>query len=276
LQLDPSNVNASFTFNHHPLAANPFDPAYLSVQLTAQARRLPDWTIGWRGRQAFEPPVSPVASEQPLETVTLVPFGSQHMRVSWFPWLGTPVPTIGTFTENFDAKWPQRWTAFGGNWYERDGALHTAAASAGGAKALAMATVFTNVTCEADIAVGVAGDAGLMVRAAKPDIGADAYCGYYAGFSVEKSRVQLGWVSNAWNEIASTPMTFTPGKSYHFKVTAQGSHLKVFVGENDHPVLEVNDDHFAAGMVGVRRYCEDGDKSTSSFANFSARESSSD
>lgn len=272
LQLDPANANASFVFNRFPLAANPFDPANPSVALTAHARRLPDWTIGWSGRQAFEPPVSPVASDQPLETGTLVPFGSQHMRVSWFPTLGTPAPIAGAFSENFDSAWPQRWTVFGGNWYARDGVLHTVPGSANGAKALAMPTAFTNVICQADITLGPAGDAGLVFRASQPDIGADAYCGYYAGFSVEHSRVQLGWVSNSWHDVASAPMSFTPGKPYRFKVVAQGARIRVFVGENDHPVLDLNDDHFAGGMVGVRHFCEDGDKSVSAFTGFSARE----
>jgi hypothetical protein len=36
---------------------------------------------------AFEPPASPVVSTNSLENVTLVLFGSQHMRTSWFPCL---------------------------------------------------------------------------------------------------------------------------------------------------------------------------------------------
>ncbi len=112
LQLNPNNPAAFLTFTNFATPTNPFDPAEPSVKLIAQARQLPDWTIGWRGTHAFEPPSSPVASTNPLETVTLVPFGSQHMRISWFPCLGVPSPTAGSFSENFDPTWSRRWTVF--------------------------------------------------------------------------------------------------------------------------------------------------------------------
>ncbi len=272
LQLDPANAAVSFNFTRFKTPVNPFDPSQSSVTLTARAKRLPDWTIGWHGTQAFEPPVSPVTSTNPLETVTLVPFGSQHMRISWFPSLGIPSPAAGKFTESFDPTWSQRWTVFGGNWRARDGSLNTEPGSANGVKALAMTTDFTNFTCEADISAGDVGDTGLIFRTSKPDIGTDAYCGYYVGLSLEKSHVVLGCVSNSWHEVASEPMSFTPGKPYHLKIEAQGSHIKVFVGDNAHPVLDVHDDHFSNGMVGVRNYCTDGDKSISSYSHFAVHE----
>ena len=41
LQLDPRHPAASFVVNKYLTPANPFDPAEPSVELTAQARRLP-------------------------------------------------------------------------------------------------------------------------------------------------------------------------------------------------------------------------------------------
>jgi len=272
LQLDPANPAVSLGFTQLSMPANPFDPSQLSVAIFARARQVPDWAIGWRGTQAFEPPVSPAASTNPLKTVMLVPFGSQHLRISWFPYLGTPSLVSGSFTEDFDKTWSQRWTVFGGNWLARNETLSTEPRSANGAKALAMATAFTNFTCEADVSVGEAGEAGLIVRASKPDIGTDAYCGYYAGISSQNSNVILGSVSNSWHEIATEPMSFTPNKLYHLKIEANGPHLKVFVGDNAYPVVDIQDDHFTHGMVGVRNFCTDGDKSISSYSNFTARE----
>ena len=139
-----------------------------------------------------------------------MPFGSQHMpRSSWFPYLGVPPSTAGTFNESFDPTWSQRWTVFGGNWVARDGTLSTVPASANGAKALAMATVFTNFTYEADVSVGPAGNAGLIFRVSKPDIGADAYCGYYVGINSQNSSLELGCVSNSWHAITNISMTFS-------------------------------------------------------------------
>jgi hypothetical protein len=272
LQLNPTNPSASLTFTNFATPTNPFDPAQPSVELIAQARQLPGWTIGWRGTHAFEPPVSPVASANSLETVTLVPFGAQHLRVSWFPYLGTPSPMSGSFTENFDPTWSRRWTVFGGNWSARNGALSTVPASANGAKALAMTTAFTNFTYEADVSVGSVGNAGLVFRASKPDIGADAYCGYYAGIDAADSQLQFGYANNGWNLITNVPMTFVANTRYHLKVQAQGPRLKIYVGDDSRPVVNVDDHHFSSGLIGVRDYCDDGNRSLSSYSHLVAKE----
>jgi hypothetical protein len=273
LQLDPADPSAGLEFTNVALPANPFDPAQPSVALLAKARVLPEWTIGWRGTHAFEPPVSPVASTSPLETVTLVPFGSQHLRLSWFPYLGTPAPTTGTFGETFDPTWSRRWTTFGGNWLAREGALGTVPGSANGAKALAMATAFTNFTYEGDVSVGPVGNAGLIFRVSQPDIGADAYCGYYAGINAGRSELEFGCAAHSWSVITNVPMPITANTAYHLKVRAVGPHLQIFVGDNHQPVVDVNDSRFSGGMLGVRDYSSDGDRSFSSFTGLAATES---
>jgi hypothetical protein len=272
LQLNATNLESSLLFKSHPTPMNPFDAAEPSVELIAQARQLSDWTIGWRGTHAFEPPVSPVASTHLPETVTLVPFGAQHLRISWFPYLGVPSPPAGSFNENFDSTWSQRWTVFGGNWTARNGALSTVPASANGAKALAMATAFTNFTYEADVQVCSNGNAGLVFRASKPDIGPNAYCGYYVGIGARESNLQFGYVSNAWNVITNVPMTIAANTFYHLKVQAVGSRLKIYVGGSSQPVVDVEDKHLSSGMIGVRDYCISESQSFSSYSNLVATE----
>lgn len=267
LQLDPANPGASLTFTNYGKPINPFDPSQPSVALFAKASQLPTWTIGWRGTHAFEPPVSPAASTNPLVSVRLVPFGSQHLRISWFPYLGTPAPTAGFFTENFDSTWCQRWTTFGGNWSARDGVLSTVPASANGAKAMAMATAFTNFTYEGDVLVGPTGNAGLIFRARLPDIGADAYCGYYVGINSQNNRLEFGCSSNAWHSITNVAMPFTANKFYRLKIQATGTRIRIFVNDTNQPVLDLRDDTFADGMIGVRDYCTDGNQSISSFSH---------
>jgi hypothetical protein len=267
LQLDPANPAAAFTYSALTTPTNPFDPAQNPITMTAQAKQLPAWTIGWLGTQAFEPPTSPVASTNNLETVTLVPFGSQHLRVSWFPYLGTPAPTTGNFAENFDATWSRRWTVFGGNWSAQNNTLSTVPGSANGAKALAMTTAFTNFSAEADVSVGVAGNAGLIFRVSKPDIGADAYCGYYFGINPAGSQLEFGWASNSWHSITNVPMTISSNTFYHLKVQTIGPRVRLFVNDMTQPVVDRNDTHFNGGMIGVRDYCSDGNLSLSSFSN---------
>ena len=272
LQLDPANPGASLNFTRLTTPANPFDPAQNPLTLTAGAKQIPGWTIGWNGTQAFEPPASPVASSRNLETVTLVPFGSQHLRLSWLPYLGTPAPVAGSFTENFDAAWPQRWTVFGGNWSARNHTLSTVPASAYGAKALVPAAAFTNFTYEADVSVGAVGNAGLVFRASQPDIGADAYCGYYAGINAAGSQLEFGWASNAWHAVTNVPMTFAANTFYHLKVQTLGPRIRIFVTDTNQPVIDINDSHFSGGMIGVRDYCSDGSQSLSSYSNLVVNE----
>lgn len=269
LQVNPTNPASAFTVEHHTMSANPFNPAKAPVSLQAKARRLPDWTDGWRGTHAFEPPPSPVASTSPLQTVTLVPFGSQHLRVSWFPWLGVR-KVENSFSETFDSDWSRRWTVFGGNWIARDGTLSTAPGSANGAKALAMQTVFTNFTYEGDVSVGSSGNAGLIFRVSKPDIGGDAYCGYYVGINSRNGQLEFGCASNSWRSITNVPMSFAANTFYHLKVEAIDSRIRIFVTDTNQPVLDLQDGTFAGGMIGVRDFCTDGDRSLSSFSKLTA------
>ena len=204
--------------------------------------------------------------------MTLVPFGSQHLRVSWFPYLGTPSPTTGSFSENFDSTWCQRWTTFGGNWLARNGSLSTVPASANGAKAVAMATAFTNFTYEGDVWVGATGNAGLIFRVSKPEIGADAYCGYYAGINAQNARLEFGYASNGWHAITNVSMPLSANTSYHLKVQTLGSRIRVYVSNTNQPVVDLRDGTFAGGMLGVRDYCPDGNQSLSGFSNLVATE----
>jgi hypothetical protein len=273
LQLDPANPSSAFKVEKSVPSANPFDPAHPPIKLSADARLVSDWTDGWRGTHAFEPPASPTASTNPVEKVTLVPFGSQHLRVSWFPWLGDR-KMASSFAEKFDPSWSQRWTVFGGNWLARDGALSTVPASANGAKALAMETAFTNFTYEGDVSVGPLGNAGLIFRVSKPDIGSDAYCGYYIGINAQESQFEFGCANNSWRSITNVPMTFTPNTFYHLKIEATGPRIRIFVTNMELPVMDVRDSTFAGGMIGVRDFCLDGNRSISSFSNLTASASS--
>jgi hypothetical protein len=272
LKLNPASPGDSLTFTSYTTPTNPFAATLPSVQLQAQAQPLSDWTIGWRKTQAFEPPASPVAASGTLQSVTLVPFGAQHLRVSWFPYIGTPTPTRGSFKENFDSTWAQRWTTFGGNWMARNGSLSTVPGSANGAKALAMNTLFTNFTYEGDVQVGAVGNAGFLFRASKPDIGSDSYCGYYVGINAANGQVEIGWASNSWHSIATVPMAISANTYCHLKVQVADNRIRVFVNDTNQAIADLLDSRFAGGMVGVRDYCADGDRSFSSFSNLSVRE----
>ncbi|MFI5837241.1 beta-L-arabinofuranosidase domain-containing protein [Micromonospora sp. NPDC051300] len=66
---------------------NPFTPAGNPLVLTASARAVPNWQQDGENVVATLQP-SPVASDEPSETVRLVPMGSASLRITSFPTIG--------------------------------------------------------------------------------------------------------------------------------------------------------------------------------------------
>jgi hypothetical protein len=66
-----------------PVAQQPFDAANAPVEITAKARRLPQWTLVDDSPGPL--PGSPVTSRRPEETITPVPYGAAKLRVTAFP-----------------------------------------------------------------------------------------------------------------------------------------------------------------------------------------------
>merc|ERR1711862_526889 len=57
------------------------------VRIRASGRRVDEWKAGV-GHGPLVPPASPVSTENPVETLELVPFGSTNVRFAVFPTLG--------------------------------------------------------------------------------------------------------------------------------------------------------------------------------------------
>jgi Beta-L-arabinofuranosidase, GH127 catalytic domain/Beta-L-arabinofuranosidase, GH127 middle domain len=66
----------------------PFTPDSAPIEIIARARRIPQWTLDQYGLCAVLQD-GPVASDQPTETVTLVPMGATRLRISAFPVIGS-------------------------------------------------------------------------------------------------------------------------------------------------------------------------------------------
>ena len=70
-----------------PLAVNPFRPETAPIELRAKARKIPGWTIDRLGLVG-KLQDSPVKSDEPLESVSLIPMGAARLRISSFPVIG--------------------------------------------------------------------------------------------------------------------------------------------------------------------------------------------
>jgi hypothetical protein len=72
-----------FQVTEKPLGDYPFSPGGAPVEIRAQGRRIPEWEMV--NGSAGPLPESPVKSKEPLETLTLVPYGSAKLRITAFP-----------------------------------------------------------------------------------------------------------------------------------------------------------------------------------------------
>jgi hypothetical protein len=90
LVLDPSDPAKSFKISKKagPLPAQPFTPENAPIELTVTARKIPAWKQDRFGMVGKLQP-SPVKSEEPLETVSLIPMGAARLRITSFPVVGT-------------------------------------------------------------------------------------------------------------------------------------------------------------------------------------------
>ena len=83
LVLDTNQPDNSVKFNSRPVGRRPFSPEGAPVWAKVRGQRLPQWTIE---KNAAGPlPVSQVESSEPLEKLTLIPYGCSHLRITEFP-----------------------------------------------------------------------------------------------------------------------------------------------------------------------------------------------
>lgn len=78
-------VKGAFPVVEKPIERQPFRAEASPVEITAKARRLPEWTLVDDSPGVL--PVSPVTSKRPEETITLVPYGAAKLRITAFPWM---------------------------------------------------------------------------------------------------------------------------------------------------------------------------------------------
>ena len=83
LVINLASVEQSVQVVDKPIGAFPFTPQGAPVELRIKGRRLPQWTL--INGSAGPLPQSPVSSQEPEETLTLIPYGAAKLRVTAFP-----------------------------------------------------------------------------------------------------------------------------------------------------------------------------------------------
>lgn len=91
LALDPAQVARDVQFQERPIGDKPFSPEGAGMVAKTRGRKLPGWKVvrGWAAEVApsevgwSDPGVH--ASQEPIEEVTLIPYGCTNIRITEFP-----------------------------------------------------------------------------------------------------------------------------------------------------------------------------------------------
>ncbi|MFL5346368.1 MAG: hypothetical protein ACJ8AT_16385, partial [Hyalangium sp.] len=152
------------------------------------------------------------------------------------------------YTESFFTNLAGPWSSTAGStWTEPVGGGKQGAA--GGDGFLLSAQTGSNFTYEGDVRV-VSGVAAALTFRASADASQHYTVNVHTGLGVKLWRPGY--------EIALYPTSIVTGQTYHLKVVATGSRLRVYLDNGTVPVIDATDTAYASGRFGLNVYAGTG------------------
>lgn len=164
------------------------------------------------------------------------------------------------FTPDLVAGTKAGFAEYGGSWTTGAGTL-AVTDTVPGSKALFGSDAWADYTVTGEVRLDAAGQAGLLLRANDPAVGADAGRGYYVGLESATGELVLGELDNGWTGISVTPVSggVAVGTWYRITATATGCDLTVTAEPADGSGTPATASAtvpgcFATGAIGVRSH----------------------
>ncbi|MCC2683894.1 MAG: sulfatase [Paenibacillaceae bacterium] len=157
-----------------------------------------------------------------------------------------------SFSAKFGDGRDYGWVKFGGTW-TLDNDQYKAVGN-NGAKSAAGIAYYEDMTYEADITPTQSGKAGLFFRASDYGTGAYAFHGYLAQFETGNDQLELIRMDNGSKFTIQTAgnIPISLNQTYHMKIVASGSNIKVYLGDMTTAKINVNDSTYTGGGIGLR------------------------
>lgn len=110
------------------------------------------------------------------------------------------------YSDRFSSNHADEWTAYGGSWQLKDGALFNRSDERG-AKVVTGSEGWSDYALHVDIMMlGGGGDVGVVTRLSEPEDGINAYRGYYVGIRTHDQGLVMGSADHDWLEARPIPI----------------------------------------------------------------------